>query len=242
MTDNKAPTPFKFAIVPVWVLERIKAAVRLECGTWAPINKAIADAETPDVLPCDVKVAPATVFQKGTPLATLLMAMARRNKPGATTTFAAPGDGKVIGSIDVERNDYLSAEGRAKTLQMGIIEPSALGRFTQRVVRAEDYDDVANRLALTELAREGDAIEIEGLKALCDQIRDRAAMARNVAIDLTEAVDAFLSQSTTANRVRLEQARLRYSSVLGTLRNDGYLAQAQVTLDHNAAKAKGGEL
>ncbi|WDY60354.1 hypothetical protein [Pseudomonas sp. PSKL.D1] len=68
----------KLAILPMWVIDRIKAEMSLGPAAWAEINKAVEAAEVPQVTPCAVKLPPATTFGAGVSVASLLMAIKQR--------------------------------------------------------------------------------------------------------------------------------------------------------------------
>lgn len=76
--------------LPMWVIEQIRADSKLTSGTWAVIEECIerSVAFTDQVLPCDVKLPPGTVFAKGSKLSGLLLAMNQRENGSAiNTTF-----------------------------------------------------------------------------------------------------------------------------------------------------------
>ncbi len=77
-TENRPSTAGKFAILPMWVIDRIKEEMRLGPATWQAITDAVEQAEVPQALPCEVKLPPGTVFDQGSPLSTLLMAITQR--------------------------------------------------------------------------------------------------------------------------------------------------------------------
>lgn len=70
----------KLAILPMWVIERIKEEMRLSPATWQTIMAAVEQAEVPQILPCEVKLPPGTVIGKGVPVSTLMMAIAQRER------------------------------------------------------------------------------------------------------------------------------------------------------------------
>ncbi|WP_238738855.1 hypothetical protein [Pseudomonas putida] len=87
-TENRPSTAGKFAILPMWVIDRIKEEMRLGPGTWQAITDAVEQAEVPQALPCEVKLPPGTVFDQGSPLSTLLMAIAQRaSQPAHAQVF-----------------------------------------------------------------------------------------------------------------------------------------------------------
>ena len=73
MTDQMIP-------LPLHLIERIRAEMRLGPGCWAEFDKWVEAAQTSkaDVLPCDVKLPPSTVFAKGTKVSTLLLGIEQR--------------------------------------------------------------------------------------------------------------------------------------------------------------------
>lgn len=78
------------AQLPMWVIEQIRADSKLTSGTWAVIEECIerSVAFADQVLPCDVKLPPGTVFAKGSKLSGLLLAMNQReNGSPLNTTF-----------------------------------------------------------------------------------------------------------------------------------------------------------
>ncbi|MNJ10038.1 hypothetical protein D3C77_41900 [compost metagenome] len=68
----------KLAILPMWVIDRIKEQMSLGPAAWRAITDAVDQAEVPQVLPCEVKLPPSTVIAKGVPLSTLMLAIAQR--------------------------------------------------------------------------------------------------------------------------------------------------------------------
>ncbi|QLJ11712.1 hypothetical protein H0H12_10005 [Pseudomonas putida] len=84
MTAGNAPSSkSQFAILPMWVIDRIKEEMRLGPAAWQAITDAVEQAETPQALPCEVKLPPGTVIGQGSPLSTLLMAIAQRARQPA---------------------------------------------------------------------------------------------------------------------------------------------------------------
>lgn len=68
----------KLAILPTWVIDRIKEQMTLGPAAWQVITDAVDQAEVPQVLPCEVKLPPSTVIGKGVPVSTLMLAIAQR--------------------------------------------------------------------------------------------------------------------------------------------------------------------
>lgn len=80
----------KFAILPMWVIDRIKEEMRLGPAAWQAITDAVEQAEVPQALPCEVKLPPGTVLGQGSPLTTLLMAIAQRaSQPAHAQVFGS---------------------------------------------------------------------------------------------------------------------------------------------------------
>ncbi|MBC3948306.1 hypothetical protein [Pseudomonas folii] len=76
--------------LPMWVIDQIRADLRLTSGTWAVIEECVERpvAFADQVLPCDVRLPPGTVFAKGSKLSGLLLAMNQRENGSAiNTTF-----------------------------------------------------------------------------------------------------------------------------------------------------------
>ncbi|WJD60633.1 hypothetical protein [Pseudomonas kurunegalensis] len=80
----------KVAVLPMWVIDRIKEEMRLGPAAWQAITDAVEQAEVPQALPCEVKLPPGTVAGQGSPLSTLLMAMAQRaSQPAHAQVFCS---------------------------------------------------------------------------------------------------------------------------------------------------------
>ena len=79
-TENRSSNTEKLAILPMWVIDRIKEEMRLGPAAWQAIADAVEQAETPHALPCEVKLPPGTVIVQGSPVSTLLMAIAQRSR------------------------------------------------------------------------------------------------------------------------------------------------------------------
>ena len=91
MNTRKQPdSPNKLAILPMWVIGRIKEEMRLGPAAWQAITDAVEQAEVPQALPCEVKLPPGTVVGQGSPLSTLLMAIAQRaSQPAHAQVFSS---------------------------------------------------------------------------------------------------------------------------------------------------------
>jgi len=91
MNTRKQPdSPNKLAILPMWVIGRIKEEMRLGPAAWQAITDAVEQAEVPQALPCEVKLPPGTVLGQGSPLSTLLMAIAQRaSQPAHAQVFSS---------------------------------------------------------------------------------------------------------------------------------------------------------
>lgn len=86
MTDQMIP-------LPLHLIERIRAEMRLGPGCWAEFDKCVEDAltSTADVLPCDVKLPPGTVFAKGSKVSILLLGIEqRKGYPAHARVFTQP--------------------------------------------------------------------------------------------------------------------------------------------------------
>ncbi|WP_177447943.1 hypothetical protein [Pseudomonas sp. Irchel s3f19] len=91
MNTGKQPASSnKFAILPMWVIDRIKEEMRLGPAAWQAITDAVEQAEVPQALPCEVKLPPGAVIGQGTPLSTLLMAITERaSQPAHAQVFSS---------------------------------------------------------------------------------------------------------------------------------------------------------
>ncbi|EKT4567258.1 hypothetical protein QEM43_002942 [Pseudomonas putida] len=88
-TGKQSGSSNKFAILPMWVIDRIKEEMRLGPAAWQAITEAVEQAEVPQALPCEVKLPPGTVLGQGSPLSTLLMAIAQRaSQPAHAQVFS----------------------------------------------------------------------------------------------------------------------------------------------------------
>ena len=89
-TGKQSGSSNKFAILPMWVIDRIKEEMRLGPAAWQAITDAVEQAEVPQALPCEVKLPPGTVLGQGSPLSTLLMAIAQRaSQPAHAQVFSS---------------------------------------------------------------------------------------------------------------------------------------------------------
>lgn len=66
--------------LPMWIIEAVRAEVRLEIHVWSEMARHVEEslARGDQVLPCDVKLPPATVFLKGTKVSTLMLGLQQR--------------------------------------------------------------------------------------------------------------------------------------------------------------------
>ncbi|GLO44219.1 hypothetical protein [Pseudomonas putida] len=89
-TGKQSSSSNKFAILPMWVIDRIKEEMRLGPAAWQAITDAVEQAEVPQALPCEVKLPPGTILGQGSPLSTLLMAIAQRaSQPAHAQVFGS---------------------------------------------------------------------------------------------------------------------------------------------------------
>lgn len=87
----------KLAILPMWVIDRIKEEMRLSPATWQVIIAAVEQAEVPQTLPCEVRLPPGTVIGKGVPVSTLMLAIAQRERyPVHAKSFAEQHQGEPV--------------------------------------------------------------------------------------------------------------------------------------------------
>lgn len=80
-TENNLPSrDERLVTIPMWIIEAVRAEVRLEIYVWAEmaryVDRALAQGE--QALSCDVKLPPATVFLKGTKVSTLMLGIQQR--------------------------------------------------------------------------------------------------------------------------------------------------------------------
>lgn len=68
--------------LPMWVIEQIRADIRLTAGTWKEFEECVAHsvAYHDQVLPCDVRLPPGTLISKGVKISTLMLAIQQREK------------------------------------------------------------------------------------------------------------------------------------------------------------------
>ena len=79
--------------LPMWIIEAIRAEVRLEIHVWSEMEKRVEESLTRDdqTLPCDVKLPPCTVFSKGTKVSTLMLGIQQRlSFPAQSREFERP--------------------------------------------------------------------------------------------------------------------------------------------------------
>lgn len=87
----------KLAILPMWVIDRIKEEMRLSPAAWQVIIAAVERAEVPQTLPCEVRLPPGTVIGKGVPVSTLMLAIAQRERyPVHAQSFAEQHQGEPV--------------------------------------------------------------------------------------------------------------------------------------------------
>jgi hypothetical protein len=70
----------RLVTIPMWIIEAVRAEVRLEIHVWSEMARHVEEslARGEQVLPCDVKLPPATVFLKGTKVSTLMLGLQQR--------------------------------------------------------------------------------------------------------------------------------------------------------------------
>lgn len=94
-TETHFSATDKLAILPMWVIDRIKEEMRLSPAAWQVIIAAVEQAEVPQTLPCEVKLPPGTVIGKGVPVSTLMLAIAQRDRyPVHARAFAEQPQGE----------------------------------------------------------------------------------------------------------------------------------------------------
>ena len=71
----------RLVTLPMWIIEAVRAEVRLEIHVWSEMARLVEESLALDeqVLPCDVKLPPATVFLKGTKVSTLMLGIQQRH-------------------------------------------------------------------------------------------------------------------------------------------------------------------
>lgn len=80
----------KMALLPMWVIDRIKEEMRLGPAAWQAITDAVEQAEVPQALPCEVKLPPGTVISQGTAVSTLMLAIQQRaSQPAHAQVFSS---------------------------------------------------------------------------------------------------------------------------------------------------------
>ncbi|MDD2035929.1 hypothetical protein NP572_05790 [Pseudomonas putida] len=92
-TENRSNS--KLAILPMWVIDRIKEEMRLGPAAWQAITEAVEKAELPQALPCEVKLPPGTVIGQGTAISTLMLAIQQR--------ASYPAQAQVFSSVEPEQ-------------------------------------------------------------------------------------------------------------------------------------------
>ncbi len=96
MNTRKQPdSSNKLAILPMWVIDRIKEEMRLGPAAWQAITEAVEKAELPQALPCEVKLPPGTVIGQGTAISTLMLAIQQR--------ASYPAQAQVFSSVEPEQ-------------------------------------------------------------------------------------------------------------------------------------------
>ncbi|MGV0315186.1 hypothetical protein ACKU3N_004575 [Pseudomonas putida] len=89
-TEIRSSTAEKLAILPMWVIDRIKEEMRLGPAAWQAITDAVEQAEVPQALPCEVKLPPGTVIGQGTAVSTLMLAIQQRaSQPAHAQVFSS---------------------------------------------------------------------------------------------------------------------------------------------------------
>lgn len=78
--NNPAARDERLVTLPMWIIEAVRAEVRLEVHVWAEMEKRVEESLTRDdqTLPCDVKLPPGTLFSKGTKVSTLMLGIQQR--------------------------------------------------------------------------------------------------------------------------------------------------------------------
>ncbi|TXG96519.1 MAG: hypothetical protein E6R08_09300 [Nevskiaceae bacterium] len=101
----------KLAILPMWVIDRIKEEMRLSPAAWQVIIAAVEQAEVPQTLPCEVKLPPGTVIGKGVPVSTLMLAIAQRERyPVHAQAFAEQHQGEPSAPVACDEREAFEAE------------------------------------------------------------------------------------------------------------------------------------
>lgn len=113
----------KLAILPMWVIDRIKEEMRLSPAGWQTIMAAVEQAEVPQSLPCEVKLPPGTVIGKGVPVSTLMLAIAQRERyPVHARAFAEQPQGEP--RAPTEREAWALQEEKRLGIERLPVEPS----------------------------------------------------------------------------------------------------------------------
>lgn len=70
----------RLVTLPMWIIEAVRAEVRLEIHVWSEMARHVEESIARDeqALPCDVKLPPATVFLKGSKVSTLMLGIQQR--------------------------------------------------------------------------------------------------------------------------------------------------------------------
>ncbi|CAI8736479.1 HU-CCDC81_bac_1 domain-containing protein [Pseudomonas sp. IT-P44] len=78
--QSSAARDERLVTLPMWIIEAVRAEVRLEIHVWSEMARHVEEslALGDQVLPCDVKLPPATVFLKGTKVSTLMLGIQQR--------------------------------------------------------------------------------------------------------------------------------------------------------------------
>lgn len=78
--NNAAFRDERLVIIPMWIIETVRAEVRLEIYVWSEMARLVDEslARGEQVLPCDVKLPPASLFRKGTKVSTLMLGIQQR--------------------------------------------------------------------------------------------------------------------------------------------------------------------
>ncbi len=88
--ETQSSTSAKLAILPIWVIDRIKEEMRLGPAAWQAITDAVEQAEVPQALPCEVKLPPGTVIGQGAAVSTLMLAIQQRaSQPAHARVFSS---------------------------------------------------------------------------------------------------------------------------------------------------------
>lgn len=158
----------KLAVLPMWVIDRIKEEMRLSPAVWQTITAAVEQAEVPQKLPCEVKLPPSTVIGKGVPVSTLMLAIAQRKRyPVHARAFVEQPQGEPVAWRG------LNELGEVVTEWVDGVPPSSMVDLSGNSASFASIEQAYTR------AHPG---EVESIKA------DRDAFAQN-AIDLKAEVD-----------------------------------------------------